>query len=666
MHTSGSIYVSSLALILTSNATSLNSSHERIFAAQTLNHRCRSVKLVEAYDIEAEDGLECGVARLVLAWEEMKQNGDCGSEESKVILNAWLERYVPMLVNSCGGGECNNSLCHGGQLLKVVLERHSSSLSIGSDEGERGEERIKGNLIMLTLAVALYTSAFAECEEEYHHSQQQQRFHQPRTPWANAVLSELGSALSVTALRIRYRPTKNKSDTPTNEPGVPPLIDLLIHSIHTVADAATIYLQQQQHDVSRQQLVESCHLHAMKRSVAACLTALPETVLLPPGNDRGDDSHRIPSIDRACLRAASLELRSNAKNGTADTGMEKMLMELIRSEIGESDAGNLMEKLDDASALRLLECCEAWARFVSVPLHVIAVTVGKLAVRYFCVGQNQNSIQYQKAQNAAFQYVTSIFEGASSSLTVEDILSASMGVAAGGVAGKKKQGNKSKKRQERRLKNASISINEDGSGNADPGVLAEEELSQRKNAACVAAAAIFGVDVDEHPKDTTLRLSSEATFTHNICSTVSIAASSVLPRLLWLERSASESSGASEQWWLESFDVILHSLKRLCQSSNRDIRGLSYEPLMILHESLNSTPVVRLRMEQIAVDAICEVRSIFFYSLLREAEILRSYATFISVPWHYRFHAATRMTTSATLLSTMTKSLNSNEMMFVM
>lgn len=621
----GSIYLSCLALLLiSSNTTHSNGcGHERIFAAQTLNHRCRSIKIVEAYDIESEDGLECGVARLVLAWEELRNssitaaNVAGGGEESKIILNAWLERYVPMLVHRCGGVDDSSnttSLCRGGQLLAVVLERHSASLSIGIDEGERGEERIKGNLIMLTLAVALYSTAFAECEEEHSYIQQQQNHQQqqPRTPWANAVLSELGSALSVTALRIRYRPTQNKHDSPSSEPGVPPLINLLIHSIHTVADAATAYFSHRHHDLSMQQLVEACHFHAVKRSISACLTSLPETVLLPPSSDRGDDSHRIPSIDRACLRAASMELRSDDStniDGTGDTGMERMMRELIRSEIGDVDASNPVERLDDASALRILECCEAWARFVSVPLHVIDITVGRLAVGYFHADQNGGSIQYQKAQNAAFQYVTSIFEGASPSLTVEDILSATMGVAASGAAGKKKQGNKSKKRQERRLKNASISISEDDSSNIDPGVLAENELSRRKNAACATAAAIFGVSIggEDHARNTILRSSSESMMSHNICSTVSIAASSVLPRLLWLERNANECNSQSQQWWLESFDVILTSLKRLCLSTNRDIRCLSYEPLMILHESLNATPVVCLRMEQIAVDAICEV-----------------------------------------------------------
>jgi hypothetical protein len=424
----GSIYLSCLALLLASST-----SHKRIFVAQTLNHRCRSIKLVETCDIEAEDGLEFGVSRLVLAWEERRQSENCVRvEETKVVLNAWLERYLPMLVRVCAGNtdnnslNNNNSLCEGGQLLAVVLERHSASLSIGSEEGERGEERTKGNLMMLTLAVALYSLAFAECEEEYcvsHQHQQQQQ----QTPWANAVLSELASALSITALRMRYRPSSNKHDTPTSEPGIPSLIDLSIHFIHVVAECATHFFSRQQHSYHNT-VVEACHKHAIRRSIAACLTALPETVLLPPTSE--DNSHRIPSIDRACLRAASMELRCESSSHSEDakgTGMERMLWEMIRSEVDDVpvDAENLSGKLDDASASRLLECCEAWARFVSVPIPVLVVTVGQLAVRYFDVKQDEDAINgsiapsYSKAQNAAFQYVTSIFDGASPSLTVQ-------------------------------------------------------------------------------------------------------------------------------------------------------------------------------------------------------------------------------------------------------
>ena len=517
------------------------------------------------------------MGRLVLAWDNalmMKKGADNNNNNdgaptdnndgARVILDAWRERYVPMLIHKCCN--CNGSnavdrhdggaiLCDGGQLLAMILEQHFTAITYNTATGERGEEQIKGQLMLITLAVALYCSAFEECQQEYsfaHQQQQQQQHTTHNTPWANAVLSELGSALSVTALRIRYRPTSDKHTTPEGQPGVPSLIDVLMNVIHMVGDTAGRYFMQQHqhqhHDDNnveyRQQLTQACHVHAIKRSIAACLTSLPETVLLPPNNDRGEDHHRIPSIDRACLRAASIELRCDNNNNNG-MGMERMLTEMLQSELGEinnDESSCMVERLDDASASRLLKCCESWARFVTVPLRVIDVTVGRLAIRYFPVTDQQHHtqptiIQYQKAQNAAFQYLTSIFEGASPLLTVEDILSATLGVAASGVSGKKKQGNKSKKRQDRRLKHASITLEENGIGNTsvDAGCSAEEELCLRKNTACLAAAYIFGVSIHQKGgRETTLRLSNESAslFTHNICSTVSIAASSVLPRLL--------------------------------------------------------------------------------------------------------------------------------------
>jgi hypothetical protein len=258
---------------------------------------------------------------------------------------------------------------------------------------------------------------------------------------------------------------------------------------------------------------------------------------------------------------------------------------------------------------------------VWVPLYIVDATVANLAVKYFFLEQNgahQNtSIQYQKAQNAAFQYVISIFEGAAPTLTLEDILSATLGIAAGKAnPNKKRQTSKSKKRQERRLQNAAITIDDheaENTNGVDPSSLAEDELSRRKLSSCVAAAAVYGVSVKNGPSlsDESIGLrsaaSSPSTSTHSICSTISILASSVLPYLLWLERNANESNNPGNQWWLELFSLILVSIKRLCQSSSRDIRALAYEPLMILHESLNSTPVVCLKMEQIAVDSVCEV-----------------------------------------------------------
>ncbi|EJK58178.1 hypothetical protein THAOC_21716 [Thalassiosira oceanica] len=94
----GSVYLSCLALLLQSKST-----HERIFCAQSLNNRCRSIKLVESYDLESEDGIECGVARLVIAWEEIKRSRNqsqhqLSQEQSRALMKSWVERYSPVSV----------------------------------------------------------------------------------------------------------------------------------------------------------------------------------------------------------------------------------------------------------------------------------------------------------------------------------------------------------------------------------------------------------------------------------------------------------------------------------------------------------------------------------------------------------------------------------------
>ncbi len=579
----GSIFLSCLGLLYSSCSQNSSNSHERIFTAQALNHRCRSIKLTEILDIEAEDGVECGTARLVLALEEIKharnniqpQDSTDLNGRTKSILTAWLERYVPMLVNRCGG-----SACIGSELLAVLLERHSSLLLDSQylvDE-IRGEEQIKGTLMMFSLAVALYVAAFCHFEEERQHQNQQD---EARSPWANAVLAELGSALSVTMLRLRYRPTTDKQATPAPDPSCPPLIDALVHAINVVRDSAAVYLTNKQAGGEIPSHLQEAHHYAIHRSIAACLTSLPETVLLPPGQDY---VHRIPSVDRGCLRAASMELRCN------ETGMEKAMAILVQS------TGNVH---DESSASRLLGMCEAWARYVAVPIHVIDESVGKVAIDFLHISKITPTAQQQKVQSLAFQYLVSIFEAALPTLSVTDILTAALGVGATGVQnGKKKQGNKSKKRHEKRLDRAKA-VEDETSQNQ-----AEEELLARKNAACAAAAAAFGISTSRTGDDWGLKLASSCPMTtsHAICSTVAAAATSVLPHLLWLERN----DGPTQQWRTDLFSAIIVVIQRMCKSQDRDTRALAYEALMILHSALNSVTTVSCRVEQIAIDSICD------------------------------------------------------------
>ena len=80
---------------------------------------------------------------------------------------------------------------------------------------------------------------------------------------------------------------------------------------------------------------------------------------------------------------------------------------------------------------------------------------------------------------------------------------------------------------------------------------------------------------------------------------------------LFLER-ADATRESNHEWRLEVFSAIVAVICRMCASSSREVRVLAYEPLMVLHNSLNSISAVTLKMEELAVQSICEVcRSLY-------------------------------------------------------
>lgn len=83
---------------------------------------------------------------------------------------------------------------------------------------------------------------------------------------------------------------------------------------------------------------------------------------------------------------------------------------------------------------------------------------------------------------------------------------------------------------------------------------AEDELCFRKNTACLAAAYIFGVSTHRNDggRVTTLRLSNASSFTHNICSTVSIAAYSLCCHgfFVWNEMQMGATARVNNGGWM--------------------------------------------------------------------------------------------------------------------
>ena len=100
---------------------------------------------------------------------------------SREVLTAWLARYVAVLARRGGGGgapddNAGGKLCDGAALLASVLQRTAPAL-LGDASGadaEHDEDQVKGTLVLLTLAVAMYVSAFGEYEEGHRYGHRHQ------------------------------------------------------------------------------------------------------------------------------------------------------------------------------------------------------------------------------------------------------------------------------------------------------------------------------------------------------------------------------------------------------------------------------------------------------------------------------------------------------------
>jgi hypothetical protein len=311
----------------------------------------------------------------------------------------------------------------GAGLLSTIMNVCASSLmAFDADEenNEGREEGIKGTVMMHVLVVCLYTSLFSEHIKEGE-----------TTSWANAVHSELARAMSIVALRMRYQLTKSNNISDNNNDNqassltsCPPLIDMLTNVVQCAGECAEFNLLHRTMNVIYVDFVKRAHRHVMSRLILACLTALPETVLLHPGSSCGGEGGKnsvggwqIPSVDRAAVRVASSELRS------VDYGMDRAWVALQRKNEAEDD--------DDVS--RVLGCCEAWARYVAVPIRIVGITVRSISSAYLHVNDalsfssvslldRERRQQWEKSWESAYQYLITICESASPSLTTDDVL----------------------------------------------------------------------------------------------------------------------------------------------------------------------------------------------------------------------------------------------------
>ncbi|KAG7364425.1 hypothetical protein IV203_037627 [Nitzschia inconspicua] len=226
---------------------------EALFAAQTMFHRLRRVKLSEAIDIEFEP---CIV------------NGDNVNIHFPPDPQLILDMYRAWILQSC----------HPSSALYQLVRDYRPSVTHMNNSMDL-EERIKGEMSLLVLA-----SAINDVERAFR-LRRQQATDAVNDFQKRPLLATLSLALSTVAARIRYTP----SCLPDPAPHTHPIVNMILESIFMIQ--------------SRQQQQEtSTELYYI------CLVAIPDAVLQQAGGDGG--AYGRFSLEQRCFAALTKELKT--------------------------------------------------------------------------------------------------------------------------------------------------------------------------------------------------------------------------------------------------------------------------------------------------------------------------------------------------------------------
>jgi hypothetical protein len=441
------------------------------------------------------------------------------------------------------------------------------------------EERIKGEMTLLTLATMAYMNAYAHTLESIifksnaHSPPDQQKTH------VGPLLDTLSSAMAVTALRLRY----TSSSVLSQGHGVvhaveTPLVTLITQAMDLVSQtAATLSMEQifplgaaelQQCDptVQQQLLNGNGTIHQITRNTCFCsaLASIPDSLLGSPGGARG----RL-SIDPRCLQHTNTELR------TVSTGID-----LVRNVMGHvldncESYGDGLQKEEMDVKVNVLKACERWTHYVPLPLNfveqIVPITLHFLSNSPYLFNQ---AGELSQLESAVFALLVRINEGASKSL--DQILAEAAGLCAESnntnqQQGKKRQSSKAKKRHKERLSQV---VNVGGDVKK---LEAEKEHHHRGTVACRTAILSWEGAIAFAKKNLENMSNFPSTIVAGegpvgfICS----CASACLTHII-----------RNEDADTELFEKIFHALNLICSSSNASVRALSYEHIIVIHSIL--------------------------------------------------------------------------------
>jgi len=285
---------------------------EALFAAQTMVHRLRRVKLAEAIDVEFEpvyNGPD-DVPRIPVS--------DFPPPPQQI-----LEVYQRWILESYNEQS----------ILAQCVCRYRPATSELQNVWDL-EERIKGEISMLVLASVL------DALTTSHHSTLQQStdvgFSEIRP-----LLTMLSSALAIIAARMRYIPTH----LPAPAPHTKPIVNMILEAISMVRPPC-------QQDPRQRE--NSNNLYFI------CLTATPDAIFQHA--EGGGGVYGCFSLEPRCYAAVTMELKTQET-----THIFQSL------QVAESNASHHTSRT--SSSVLLLQMLEAWVKYVPLPDEFIVRSI---------------------------------------------------------------------------------------------------------------------------------------------------------------------------------------------------------------------------------------------------------------------------------------------------
>jgi hypothetical protein len=448
---------------------------EALFGAQTLVHRLRHVKLSEAIDIEFEQ----------LPLPEQP-------DQMFETYRNWMQHFHPVLGH--------------------VLQKYQPHTE--------DEDSIKGEVTMITLATILYCTTLS---------------HSNNLSALRPLLSTLGSALAVTAARLRY----TSISLPNPAPNTQPVVTMILHSLHMVHQAVS------QPSPDSQRAVYALVLHT-------CLAAIPDAILA--GSNSGGGATGRLSMDPRCFTAVTTEVRTE--------GISLAWQALVDLDNPQNDSTLLV---------LFLNTCQEWAKYVPLPLECVQTSVPLIIQALGAVVSDEEPLPHQSAAAAAaMAYWIAVMEGGHWS--VDQVLASSLiqKQENSQQSNKKRQSSRSKKRQKEVL---------DERTTDDLLAIARSEVAHRGEVACQMALltwnAFWTVLIKELQ---TVTGTEDEVQGDGPVGGITSAANACLPYLLRQPRPRKES--------LELFVAVAQGVKEICKSPVRMVRAFASETLYTLHGAL--------------------------------------------------------------------------------